>query len=206
MQLIGMLDSPYVRRAAIGLKTLGVPFDHRSISVFGGFDTLAAINPAVKAPTLVLDDGQILMDSALILQYGESLSASGKKLLPEAPADRLSALKLTGLALAACEKTVQIVYERRLRPEEKQHEPWIDRVTTQLRGAYAMLERELSASTLRHALADQSDAGITTAVTWRFTQMMLPDFLSETAYPTLQAFAKQAEGLPVFLDTPPYSE
>ncbi len=203
MQLIGMLDSPYVRRAAIGLKTLGIPFEHRSISVFGGFDTLAAINPVVKAPTLVLDDGQILMDSSLILQYGESLAISGRSLVPTAPAERLAALKLTGLALAASEKTVQIVYERRLRPEEKQHEPWVERVTTQLLAAYAMLEHELSVSPLLKAPADHNDAGITTVVAWRFTHLMLPALLAETAYPTLRAYAQKAEQLPVFIDTPP---
>ncbi len=37
MQLIGMLDSPYVRRVAISLKLLGLPFEHRSISVFRQF-------------------------------------------------------------------------------------------------------------------------------------------------------------------------
>ena len=53
MQLIGMMDSPYVRRVAISLHVLGLPFEHRSVSVFRHFDEFAKINPVVKAPPRV---------------------------------------------------------------------------------------------------------------------------------------------------------
>src|SRR5207248_4627636 len=72
MILVGMLDSPYVRRCAISMKLMGVPFDHRSLSVFRTFEQFRAINPVVKAPTLVCSDGAVLMDSTLILDYVES--------------------------------------------------------------------------------------------------------------------------------------
>ena len=103
MQLIGMLDSPYVRRVAISLQHLGVPFEHRSVSVFRGFDQFRQINPVVKAPTLVCDDGTVLMDSTLIIDYAEGLAAPGSSLLPAAGPRRLRALHRIGLALAACE-------------------------------------------------------------------------------------------------------
>ena len=67
MQLIGMLDSPYVRRVAVSLQLLGLPFEHRSLSVFRGFEQFRQVNPVVKAPTLGCDDGTLLMDSGLIL-------------------------------------------------------------------------------------------------------------------------------------------
>lgn len=67
MILIGMLDSPYVRRVAIYLKVLGIQFEHRLISVFSDFDALTKINPAVKVPTLITDDNQVLIDSTLII-------------------------------------------------------------------------------------------------------------------------------------------
>ena len=69
MKLIGMLDSPYVRRVAVSLQLLGLPFEHRSLSVFRQFDEFSALNPVVKAPTLIADDGTVLMDSTLILDY-----------------------------------------------------------------------------------------------------------------------------------------
>ena len=68
MKLIGMLDSPYVRRVAVSLQVMGIEFEHQSLSVFRGYDEFALINPVVKAPTLLFDDGGMLMDSTLILQ------------------------------------------------------------------------------------------------------------------------------------------
>ena len=63
MILVGMLDSPYVRRCAVSMKLMGIPFEHRSLSVFRTFEQFRAINPVVKAPTLVCSDGAVLMDS-----------------------------------------------------------------------------------------------------------------------------------------------
>ena len=57
MQLIGMLDSPYVRRVAIALIVAKVPFAHRPISLFLHIDEFSNINPLLKAPTLLTDDG-----------------------------------------------------------------------------------------------------------------------------------------------------
>ena len=87
MQLIGMLDSPYVRRTAISLKLMGFEFELRQISVLRAFDEFKAINPVVKAPSLVTDDGQVLMDSTLILEYAERLAPS-KSLMPAGRANR----------------------------------------------------------------------------------------------------------------------
>jgi len=204
MQLIGMLDSPYVRRVAICLKLLGLDFEHRSISVFSGFEEFRKLNPVVKAPTLILNDGQSLMDSTLILDYVTSIAGLVVTSTPDHADDRLRAARLTGLALAACDKTVQIVYERNLRPVEKQHEPWIDRVSVQLLAAYAGLEAEvalLGALPLDAGLLGQ--AGVTVAVAWRFTQMMVPKIVIAAEYPNLQAFSAFAEQQPAFESTPP---
>ena len=154
MQLIGMLDSPYVRRAAISLRLLGLPFEHRPISVFRQFDEFAAINPVVKAPTLVCDDGEVLMDSGLILEYAERLAAPRASLVPKGVREAQHDLRVTGLALAACEKAVQIVYETTLRPAEKQYAWWLERVRGQLGAALAALEAELVRTPLAAGRAD----------------------------------------------------
>lgn len=201
MQLIGMLDSPYVRRVAISLRVLDIPFEHRPVSVFSTFNQFQHINPVVKAPTLVTDDGTVLMDSQLILDYLENVVRPGHSLMPTAAAARTQALRLIGLALAGCEKTVQIVYEHNLRPAEKQHAPWLERVEGQLRAAFTALEQEVS----RHPLpADGSlnQAGITLAVAWQFNQMLLPDVLASADHPALQAYSDYAEQLPAFVATP----
>jgi glutathione S-transferase len=202
MQLVGMLDSPYVRRVAISLQLLGLRFEHRSLSVFSSFDQFQQINPVVKAPTLVCDDGTVLMDSNLILDYAQA-RARPRSLLPaELPALALD-LRLTGLALAACEKSVQIVYERGLRPPEKLHQPWVERVSGQLLAAYGELERSLAARALPAVTgARLTQAGVTVAVAWHFTQQMLPEVVPAANHPALAAWSAQAEALPAFRAAP----
>jgi glutathione S-transferase len=183
MQLVGMLDSPFVRRAAISLRLLGVPFEHRSVSVFSTFEQFREINPVVKAPTLVCDDGTVLMDSTLIIDHAES--TCGRSLMPRDAVGRLRATRVVGLALAACEKTVQIVYERNLRPAEKQHQPWLDRVHGQLIAAYSALEQEMAGRPLPGDEATMTQAAVSTAVAWAFTQLMLPQSVAPADFPLL---------------------
>jgi glutathione S-transferase len=203
MRLIGMMDSPYVRRTAISLRLMAIPFASERVSVFSHYETFASINPVVKAPTLVTADGVVLMDSSLILDYIERLLPPERRLTPSTVAEHARALRIIGLALAACEKTVQIVYERTLRPAEKQHQPWLDRVRGQVLSAYDLLERELG--TGEDWLFDSrlSQPDITTAVAWRFTGDTIGDVVKAGSYPALSRFSKRAEGLPEFLAWPP---
>jgi len=201
MKLIGMLDSPYVRRVAISAKRLGIALEHESLSVFRTFEQFQHINPVVKAPTLVLDDGEVLMDSTLIIDYLETLANPQRSLMPAGNEDRLRSLRLIGLALAASEKSVQLYYERNLRPAQIQFQPWVERVEGQLAAAYLALERELEKQPLKtDGLIDQ--AGITLAVAWSFTRYVVPDQVAVERFPGIAAFTEYAEGLEVFIDTP----
>ena len=198
MILIGMLDSPYVRRVAIYMKVLGIQFEHRPLSVFSDFDALAKINPTVKVPTLITDDNQVLIDSTLIINYLEKYSGHTPVPTSASEAEEQRDLRLTGFALAACEKAVQIVYEQRVRPEEKQHQPWVNRITQQLHGAWQTLDNGL-----RESHPDMlSVAGISIAVAWRFTDVMLPDTVSRARYPEAARFTSLAEQQTEFLTTP----
>lgn len=201
MQLIGMLDSPYVRRVAISLQLLGLRFEHQSLSVFRTFSQFQQINPVVKAPTLVCDDGEVLMDSTLIMVYAEAVGHP-RSLMPVQVQELQRALRIIGLALAACEKSVQIVYERGLRPPEKQHEPWVTRVTGQLLAAYGVLEEEIARRPLAVNSSTITQAGVSAAVAWHFTQQMLPEVVSAANYPSLVAFSTKAEALSEFRTAP----
>jgi len=202
MVLIGMLDSPYVRRCAVSMKLMGVPFEHRSVSVFRQFEQFRAINPVVKAPTLVCDDGSVLMDSTLILDYVESTVAPAKRLTPANGDRRRDALRVSGLALAAAEKCVQMIYEHQQRPADKRHEPWIARVSGQANAAFEELERSVRPD--RWLQGDEvTAADVVTACVWRFGQY----YRNETAidasrYPNLAAHSARAETLPEFASTP----
>ena len=197
MQLIGMLDSPYVRRVAISLKVLGLAFELDQVSVFRQFDKFSGINPVVKAPSFVTDDGVVLMDSNLILEHIAHIGP--RSLMPADRAAMKSRCVRSDLALAACEKTVSIIYERNQRPAEKQHQPWLDRVRGQLLQAYGALEREAPPDWFTGEELMQPQ--ITCAVAWRFTQHTVPDLVAAADFPRLAVLSARAEKLASFQQT-----
>ena len=69
MILIGQYDSPFVRRVAIALHLYGIRYEHRPWSTFGDADRIAAFNPLRRVPTLVLNNGESLVESGAILDY-----------------------------------------------------------------------------------------------------------------------------------------
>jgi glutathione S-transferase len=174
---------------AVSLTLLDLPFKHESVSVFRHFEQFSAINPLVKAPTLVADDGTVLMDSSLILEHVERLAPG--RLMPADVREHTLALRWIGLALAAAEKSVSIYYERNLRPAEKLHQPWMDRVTGQLLLAYQALEAEMPDDWFAGAAFGQAE--ITTAVAWRFTQQVIADVVPAADFPRLAAMSARAE-------------
>lgn len=202
MKLIGMLDSPYVRRVAISLKLLDMPFEHMSLSVFSTYDEFKEINPVVKAPTLITDDGIVLMESSLILEYIERLAVPRSTLMPNDPKTFARSQRIISIALAVCDKSVQAIYEYKLRPVEKQYQSWLDRVHEQLNTALALLEQE--AKNARPWLFGEAflQCDITSAVAFRFACEMLPTHVSADTYPALAAHAARAEASTAFLAYP----
>ncbi len=122
--------------------------------------------------------------------------------MPTPIADRQRALQLIGMALAACEKSVQIIYERNVRPAEKRHEPWVTRVTGQLLAACDGMEAALG----RHALEAESSRigqdGVSAAVSWHFMQQVIPEIVAASRYPRLCEFSARAETLAEFEAAP----
>lgn len=202
MVLIGMLDSPYVRRCAVSMKLMGIPFEHRPVSVFRHFDEFRAINPVVKAPSLICDDGTVLMDSTLIVDYLEHVVAPAKRLMPADGRERQEALRLVGLAMAACEKCVQIVYEKEQRPADKRHDPWMARVAGQANAAFGELEKSAAKGRPWLQGDDFNAADVAVACAWRFGQYYDAAEVPASGYPALVAYSQRAEALPELASTP----
>ena len=201
MKLVGMMGSPYVRRVAISLRLMGLEHEHRQISVFRDTEEFRAINSVVKAPTLICDDGEMIMDSSMILDYLESLVEPGRSLMPKDPAQHRKVLALIGLGLAVCEKAVQLEYEYN-KPVEYHYEPWQSRVTEQLHAALALLEQAAAHAHPWLATEQLSQADVTVAAAWRFTQFRVSHLVDVHTYTALAAYADRVEQLPEFVDTP----
>ena len=113
----------------------------------------------------------------------------------------MAALRATGLALTVMEKAVQRHYERMLRPAEKQHEPWVDRVMRQLTAGLSALNSELPGS--GWIGGELGVADITVVCAFGFTRSLLADVVETSRYPNLGAFCARAEALSPFRAAPP---
>ena len=201
MQLVGMLDSPFVRRVAITMRMLNVSYEHKPLSIFQTYDEFRQLNPLVKVPTLICDDGEWLVDSTLIIDYIESLA--GRSLMPVDPLQRRVALQRIGVALVAMEKVAQRIYELKVRPEEYRYEPWLERLNEQLLSAIDAMELSVGGVDDNWMFGEQpSQADITTAVAWRFVNHAAPAIASIEQRPALVEFSLRAEKSPEFLACP----
>lgn len=194
MLLVGMLDSPYVRRATIAGTLLEVPFEHRSVSVFRHMEEFRAINPLIKAPTLVTDDGIAISESLLIIQHFEDVA--GRSLRPLEGVARRRDLALTGIGIVAADKAVSIEYERK-RPEAQRYAPWQERIVAQLHVALDLLDAAAKEGELT-AGPELLPSDIAAAIAWGFCRFVIPEFAPEERWPALAEQARACEALDVF--------
>jgi glutathione S-transferase len=203
MLLIGMFDSPFVRRVAITMKLLELPFEHGNWSVGRDFDRIREYNPLGRVPTLVLDDGEKLMESGAILDYLDELAGHERALLPTAGPERRQALKLMAMATGAADKGVLQLYERVFRPEAKRHQPWVDRCHLQVGSALAAIDRYLGERGVSQWLVGKrmTQADIAVACVFTFLNDALRVAADPVMFASLATHAARCESMPVFQET-----
>ena len=197
MILIGQYDSPFVRRVGIAMTLYGMPFEHRPWSTFGEADKIRPYNLLTRVPTLVLDDGDVLIDSTVILDYLDSLVPAGKRMFPAVEPARRRALKVATLGVHTAEKAVSLFYEQVLHKEAS--DVWTDRCRTQISGALAALEPDRAARKTGYWFGDTiGHADIAVAAALRFIGDAHPGVVSMADYPALSAHSRRCEAMPVF--------
>lgn len=200
MKLVGLYDSPYVRRVAVTMRLYGMDFEHVALSVFRHQDEMRKINPLLKVPMLVLDNGDKLSESSFILDYLDGEAGPEQRLTPAEGPARRHIQQQCAVALMAAEKAVQVVYETTLRPKEYSYAPWVSRCSEQMHTAFGLLETLPQSGALSGQPLTQAD--VTTAVVTRFAQFVLPQEFSPGRYPQLESLSQHCEALPAFAQTP----
>ena len=134
-------SSPFVRkvRIAVGLLGLENRVETRDTDLNDPAEAIRRQNPLGKIPALVTDDGGVLYDSRVILEYLDLL-AGGGRIVPREPAARFAALTMQALCDGALDASVLIVYEGRYRPPEMRVQSWIDRQAGKVERTLAALE------------------------------------------------------------------
>jgi glutathione S-transferase len=103
MILVGRNLSPFVRRSAIVLKTLGLDFESKGLSTADDNDEILKINPVGRVPSLILDDGETVVDSQAIIDHALEVGDPDNQLLAQSGAERRAVLRISAIAQGAME-------------------------------------------------------------------------------------------------------
>ena len=197
MILIGQYDSPFVRRVAIALSLYGLPFEHRPWSAFGDADKIKPYNPLTRVPTLVLDNGEVLVESHMMLDYLDSQVKADERLFPAGEPARHQALKVAALAIGLGDKIASLFYEKRM--HDKVSDLWAGRCRTQIETVLAVLDADRASRPGDWWFGDRfGHADIAVAVMVRFLADAHPGLVAMTGFPALATHAASMEAMPVF--------
>ena len=197
MELLGYYESPFVRRVGVTLHLYGVPFVHSPLATGRDAAAIRAANPLGRIPALVLDDGEVLIDSAAILDWLDETVGPKRALLPPNGAARRSALRRIALANGAVDKIGGGAnYEKLIRPSRYRWPEWIERCIKQGVGAVAALEAE---SWPDDAPIDQ--AQITTGCALDYIDLTAPELMPAGRYRALDGLMQRLRARPEFQAT-----
>lgn len=200
MILIGMYDSSYTRRVAIAMACYGIAFEHRAWSVGRDFERIRAYNPLGRAPTLVLDDGEVLTESAAMLDHLDDLVGPQRALMPAHGAPRRQAQRLIALANGAIDKAILIVLERIFREPAMRSEAWLSRCRTQVEGALQALDAACAERSGHDWLVGEAMTHADVAVACFTTHLRESVPWDLAGLPSLRAHVDRCEALPLFAD------
>ena len=211
MRLIGILLSPFVRRVAVSLNILKLPFELERVFVFAEPDLVRRYNPLVRIPILVLDDGRNLVESGAVLDEIDHMVSPERRLTPNDGPLQRRVMQTAAIALGCAEKAQWAFYEGRVRPAEKVHAPWIDHNDRQVLGGFEHLNTEAAKIHNGGWIAgtpDISQADVTTTAAFTFAKLARPELELAERFPQLSRFAARCESLPAFVEAPlpPYSQ
>jgi glutathione S-transferase len=133
--------SPFGRKVKIAASLLGL-WDEINIittDTVNPEDPLRGDNPLGKIPTLVLEDGMVIHDSAVIVEYLD-MRAGGGGVIPKSGLERIRVLTLQSLADGLMEAALLQVYEGRWRDPSKHDEKWLAHQAGKVSRTLAYLE------------------------------------------------------------------
>ncbi|WP_119155939.1 glutathione S-transferase N-terminal domain-containing protein [Caldimonas tepidiphila] len=128
MRLIGSLTSPYVRKVRIVLAEKKLDYKLELEDVWAPGTTITDVNPLGKVPCLVLDGGEALFDSRVIVEYVDTLSPVGK-LIPPSGRERVEVRTWEALADGLLDASIEARMEQTWsgRADGERSQKWIDR-------------------------------------------------------------------------------
>jgi len=201
MKLVGPYLSGFTRRTAITMKLFGIPFEHLNLNAYTDKDEVRRYSPMGKVPALVLDNGEVLIDSGGIIDVLQEMVGPEKALIPPSGPARFRALKLLGIGMNIYPK-LSSLYDETLRPKEHQLQSVFEGLAEQVIIGLTLLETETGDGWLVNDKFGQAD--IMTAICYQAaSKFVLPDHVNAKSFPRLAALTERAMEIDAFASTVP---
>ncbi len=193
MQLIGRTASPFVRRVAATLNLYGMPFENLALATATQGAEIARFNPVGRVPALVLDSGEMIVDSAAIIDWLDHQVGAARALTPLSGPDRFAVTRPLAIALGAAEKAVAGTYEADRRPADKVWPENVEKLVAQSQGGFAALDAMLTGEWL--ALGRMTQADVTAGIALDAAEAFAPA-AHKGRYPRLSALRDRLNAIP----------
>lgn len=200
MKLIGSPASPFVRKVRIVLAEKKIDYDFEAQNPWAEGSAVWGQNPLGQVPILVLEDGNTVFDSRVIVEFLDNASPLAK-LIPGPNRERTEVKRWEALADGVLDAGVLVRMERQ-RPEDKRSDAWITRQLQKIEAGLQMMARDLGGNAWcagnAYSLADISVGACLGWLSFRFPELRWQDELANLA----RHYAKLCER-PSFADTAP---
>ncbi|MBC3931101.1 glutathione S-transferase C-terminal domain-containing protein [Undibacterium curvum] len=202
MKLLGSTTSPFVRKVRVVLAEKKLDYSFILENVWAADTTIQQSNPLGKVPCLLMEDGAVMFDSRVIVEYLDTLTPVGK-LIPALGRERAGVKCWEALADGVLDAAILIRLEKTLRPVEQQNEEWIQRQWSKVHAGLKTMSADLGEATFcagNHlTLAD-----ISVACTLGWLSFRFPEIDWRTDYPNLAKLFDKLSERPSFKDTIPH--
>jgi glutathione S-transferase len=191
MILVGQFDSPFVRRVAVTLNHYHMPFTRNPLSVFRNVEEMQKINPLLRVPALILETGEVLIDSSAIIDHLDETAGPARAMTPAHGPERRKVLQAVTLAVGATEKAVALFFERLFHTDKHINRDYEKRLLSQLTAAMEKLEHDSGTPWFFDSKMTQAD--ITIGCLVFYLKMRVPEAFPLNKYPKLHSLALHCE-------------
>jgi glutathione S-transferase len=202
LKLVGQWDSPFVRRVVITMRLYNIEFETLAYSAYDDMEKVRSINRLITTPSLILDSGEVLIDSSAIIDYLDELHGRAQALTPAEGEARRKVLNIIAITMVGCEKICNLYRETELRQPHLQLHAIIQRFRLQIAECYQLLENHLLGDWYVGDSMTQGDIAVAVLIGFAdyFGEQL--NCLPPKSFIKLRRLAVRCEGTPAFMQTP----
>jgi len=204
MKLIGSNTSPYVRKVRVVMAEKKLDYDYVLDNVWSADTTIGLSNPLAKVPCLIMEGGEAIFDSRVIVEYFDAMSPVGK-LIPAVGRERAEVKTWEALADGVLDAAILARLEATWdgRPDAQRCQAWIDRQLDKVGAALLAMSKGLGDKPFCVGI-HLSLADIAVGVALGYLDFRFPEIAWREQYPNLVKLQDKLMQRPSFIDTKPF--